>query len=327
MTGNPVEEAVMSNPANLMRASDPTQYRGVASGAPQAIQAAVRQASDRTGVDFSYLMAKAAQESSFDPEAKAATSSATGLYQFTEGTWLNMVEQHGADYGLGREASQIQRRSDGSLSVQDPQAKRDILELRKDPKISSYLAAEFARDNQSQLQETVGGEIGATELYMAHFLGAGGATKFLNGMHQNPDQSAAALLPEAASANKGVFYDKAGKALSVGQIYDRFAKKFDGMTASSMTASVGTIGMPGVKGGWASEAGLHSPFTAKGAASGGANGEPTSLFTVMVLSQLVAPKESGSKDDARDGSKGGSKDGSGNRFSTVRPSMPNLGAA
>ena len=116
------------------------------------------------------------------------------------------------------------------------------------------MAAEFARDNQTQLQQTVGGEIGATELYMAHFLGAGGASKFLNGMHQNPDQSAAALLPEAAAANKNVFYDKSGKALSVGQIYNRFAEKFDGMPASTMTASVGAIGMPSVKGGWASEA-------------------------------------------------------------------------
>ncbi len=86
----------MSNPANLMRASDLSQLRSVAGGAPQAIQAAVRQASDSTGVDFSYLMAKAAQESSFDPEAKAATSSATGLYQFTEG---HVAEHGGAARG------------------------------------------------------------------------------------------------------------------------------------------------------------------------------------------------------------------------------------
>jgi hypothetical protein len=318
----------MSNPANLMRAPDLSKLRGIADGAPKAIQAAVRQASDSTGVDFSYLMAKAAQESSFDPEAKAATSSATGLYQFTEGTWLNMVEQHGAKYGLNREASQIQRRSDGSLSVPDPQARRDILELRKDPKISSLMAAEFARDNQSQLEQTVGGEIGATELYMAHFLGAGGASKFLNGMRQNSDQSAASLLPEAAAANKNVFYDKSGKALSVGQIYNRFAAKFDGMPASTMTASAGAIGLPGVKGGWASEAGMNSPFTAK-AASGGANGEPNSLFTVMVLSQLSDPKAQGSKDEKadKDDAKKGSKGSVGGQFNSIRPSLPSLDAA
>ena len=67
---------------------------------------------------------------------------------------------------------------------------------------------------------------------------------------------------------------------------------------------------------------MNSPFTAK-AASGGANGEPNSLFTVMVLSQLGAPKESGSKDDAKDGA----KNSSGGQFNSVRPSLPSLGAA
>ena len=122
-------------------------------------------------------------------------------------------------------------------------------------------------------------------------------------MRQNPDQSAASLLPEAAAANKNVFYDKSGKALSVGQIYNRFAAKFDGMPASTMTASAGAIGLPNVKGGWASEAGMNSPFTAK-AASGVANGEPNSLFTVMMLSQLNDPKAHTSKDDKDDGKEG-----------------------
>ena len=317
----------MSNPANLMRAPDAQQYRAAGAGAPQNIQAAVRQASDRTGVDFSYLMAKAAQESSFDPEAKAATSSATGLYQFTEGTWLNMVEQHGAKYGLNREAAQIQQRSDGSSYVADAQARRDILELRKDPKISSYMAAEFARDNQSSLQQSVGGEIGSTELYMAHFLGAGGAAKFLNGMKQNPGQSAATLLPEAAAANWGVFYDKAGQALSVGQIYDRFAAKFDGMggvgtgtSGSVMTVQAGAIGTPGGRGAWASDAGLRSPFTrSAGAPSGVQSGEPTSLFTVMMLSQLGTPKD----ESTRNGENGqNGKNGQNGSSKAMRTPMP-----
>jgi hypothetical protein len=97
------------------------------------------------------------------------------------------------------------------------------------------------------------------------------------------------------------------------------------MPASTMTASAGAIGLPGVKGGWASEAGMNSPFTAK-AASGGANGEPNSLFTVMVLSQLGALKESGAKDGAKDG-KDGAKNSAGSQFNTVRPSLPSLGAA
>ncbi|WP_037461412.1 transglycosylase SLT domain-containing protein [Skermanella stibiiresistens] len=313
----------MSNLANLMRASDPSQSKGVAANAPKAIQAAVRLASDKTGVDFSYLMAKAAQESSFDPEAKASTSSATGLYQFTEGTWLNMVERHGAQYGMGKQAAQIQQRSDGTPYVQDPQVRRDILDMRKDPKLSAYLAAEFARDNQTQLEQTVGGEIGSTELYMAHFLGAGGAGKFLNGMKQNPAQSAAALLPEAAAANRNVFYDKSGKALSVGQIYDRFAAKFDGASGSVMTASAaGAIGAPTSRSAWGVDGDFRKNFART---STGGTGEPTSLFTVMVLSQLSTPKDEASKGgaDKEDGTRNGSR-GNGKVMSAP---LPSLGAA
>ena len=53
-------------------------------------------------MDFSYLMAQASRESSFDPTAKASTSSASGLYQFVEQTWLGEFQQHGGDYGYGR---------------------------------------------------------------------------------------------------------------------------------------------------------------------------------------------------------------------------------
>src|SRR3546814_7949768 len=50
--------------------------------------AAVQAASARTGIDFDYLVDVARVESRFDPTAKAPTSSARGLYQFTTQTWL-----------------------------------------------------------------------------------------------------------------------------------------------------------------------------------------------------------------------------------------------
>ena len=69
---------------------------------------AVQLASARSGVDFAYLMAKASAESGLDASAQAKTSTATGLFQFTEGTWLSMVREHGAKYGLGRQAEKLE---------------------------------------------------------------------------------------------------------------------------------------------------------------------------------------------------------------------------
>jgi hypothetical protein len=191
------------------------------SGVVGAIQAAAT----RTGVDFAYLLNKADQESGLNPAAKAATSSATGLYQFIKQTWLQMVKQHGNEYGLGAEAQAIEIQ-DGKAVVKDKELREKILNLRHDPALSAAMAAEFTRDNKDYLESSVGGNVGSTELYFAHFLGAGGASKFLKAMRASPDAAAAELMPEAAEANPSVFYNKSGRELSLREIYDRFASKF-----------------------------------------------------------------------------------------------------
>ena len=109
------------------------------------VLASIQQASANTGVDFSYLMAQASRESSFDPGAKASTSSATGLYQFVEQTWLGTFKEHAAEYGYGDLADKITKRSDGRFTVADPQARKEILDLRKDPTLNAALAAELAK--------------------------------------------------------------------------------------------------------------------------------------------------------------------------------------
>jgi hypothetical protein len=279
----------------------PTEAQA-ARGTQGAVMSALRQASQRTGVDFSYLVAKCAQESSFDPNAKAATSSATGLFQFIESTWLGMVERHGAKYGIGQLAARIQRRPDGAPTVPDPEARQEILDLRKDPRLSSMMAAEFARENKAHLQQEVGGQIGRTELYMAHFLGAGGAARFLGALRSDPAQPAAAVLPDAAAANRAVFYDGAGKARSVGEIYDRFAAKFD--AAAGMVASLGA-GRAGADP--AGEEGAAPGAFGSGSSFAAFNrlpqihGEPLSLFTVMMLTQLGAPGDRNEQDPERRG--------------------------
>jgi hypothetical protein len=191
--------------------------------APSHIQHAIQKASTKTGVDFAYLMEQAAAESSFNAHAEAKTSSATGLYQFIESTWMNMVKQYGHKHGLGNYAKQI----DENGNVADKGMKQRILNLRKNPEKAALLAAEFAAENKRHLEQYADGKIGPTELYFAHFMGASGATGFLNAKQENPLQIGADLFPKEARANRNVFYDqKTGEPRTLAGIYDFFDKKF-----------------------------------------------------------------------------------------------------
>ncbi|MDR3450026.1 MAG: transglycosylase SLT domain-containing protein [Alphaproteobacteria bacterium] len=194
--------------------------------APSAILQAIKTAAQKTGVDFSYLLHKAVQESGLDSTAKSSTSSATGLFQFTGQTWLEMIKNFGAQYGLGDAASQITAKSNGHLTVADSATKKQILALRNDPTLSAEMAAELDKQNAASLKSTVGGKIGATELYLAHFLGAGGASDFISSMRDNPNAAAADVVPSAAEANQSVFYTKSGEPRTLAQIYHHFAQKF-----------------------------------------------------------------------------------------------------
>ncbi len=189
------------------------------------VLSAVREASQRTGIDFRYMMAKAATESAFQPTVRAGSTGATGLYQFIDSTWLAMIRDHGHQYGLGHYADQIGAGGSG-IRVADPTLRREILDLRNDPRISALMAGEYALENRDYLSQTVGGPIGPTELYLSHFLGAGGASQFLNAMRQNPGQSGAALFPAAAACNGPAFFERGtGRALTVSEIYDQMASR------------------------------------------------------------------------------------------------------
>jgi hypothetical protein len=187
--------------------------------APPDVRSAVAAASARTGVDFAYLMAKAAAESAFDPGAEAKTSSATGLYQFIDATWLHAVGKYGERHGLGREAAAL---ADGDL---DPGRRAEILEMRRDPKAAALMAAEHARDNRDFLMRTVGGPIGPTELYLAHFLGPKGSAEFVATWRAEPERAAAEMFPRAAAANRAVFYE-GGRTRSLDEVHAFFAAKF-----------------------------------------------------------------------------------------------------
>lgn len=194
--------------------------------APEHVAKAVQNASARTGVDFSYLLKQAQVESSFDTDVKAKSSSATGLYQFIDQTWLRMVKEHGAEHGQAGWANAITQGRDGRFHVADRGQRQTILNARTDAGFSALMAGEYAAENKQIIESKTGKQANATDLYMAHFLGAGGATTFLNALSDNPLQKADLIFPSAASSNRAVFYNADGSSRTLAQVYDRFAAKF-----------------------------------------------------------------------------------------------------
>lgn len=187
------------------------------------VTGAIQRAAQRTGIDFDYLLGQAKLESGLNANAAAGTSSARGLYQFIEQSWLAVVKKHGATHGLGWAAESIQK-SGGRYTVAGGN-RAAILAMRNDPEVASLMAAEHASDNKDAIEGALGRGATGTDLYMAHFLGLGGAKQFLGAMQAAPDRSAAALFPAAARANRNVFYERDGSARSLSQVYDRFSAK------------------------------------------------------------------------------------------------------
>ncbi|WP_016746075.1 hypothetical protein [Rhizorhabdus wittichii] len=190
------------------------------------VRGAIGRAAQRVGVDFTYLLNQARSESGLDPNAQARSSSAGGLFQFIDQSWLGAVKMYGAKHGLGWAADAISRRGDGSWKV-DGAVRDQVMALKNDPEASSLMAAEFASDNADGLKASLGRQPRSADLYFAHFLGLEGATRFLKAADARPDASAAALFPREARANRSIFYDGGGNARSLSQVYALMAKKID----------------------------------------------------------------------------------------------------
>lgn len=195
------------------------------------VQASIARASAATGVDFDYLLAQAKIESNLDTGARARTSSASGLYQFISSTWLETVDRHGKTHGLDWAEAAISRQG-GRASVGDAGMRAQIMALRFDPEVSSLMAAELARDNAGELRGFLGREPDHAELYLAHFLGAGGAKGLLGALQNDPLASASALFPEAAKANRPIFFE-GGRPRSVGEVMELVRNKVEGAKEGS----------------------------------------------------------------------------------------------
>jgi len=200
--------------------------------APQGISNAIKKASRATGVDFSYLLKTAARESSFNKSAKAKTSSAAGLFQFIESTWLKTVKDVGDKFGLDNYTPHILKTRSGRYYVPDQKMRNEILQLRHNPEVSALMAGAFTQNNSDFVEAHVGREPSPGELYIAHFLGAKGAAKLISLADANPNARADRHFPAAARANKPIFYSR-GRPRTVAQVYKNLVRHHQKIDATA----------------------------------------------------------------------------------------------
>lgn len=188
--------------------------------AANTVVAALQKASAATGVDFNYLLGTAIRESGLKPTAKSGQSSAAGLFQFVEQTWLSMVKDYGAKYGLGSYSKAITKTDDGRYRVGNAEDRSAILRLRNDPQISALMAGEYTKLTQSQMEDKLGRKVSQGELYAAHLLGPGSACKLIRSNQGAPASAACDLFPKAADANPNIFYHADGRPKTVREVYN-----------------------------------------------------------------------------------------------------------
>ncbi|RZL53935.1 MAG: lytic transglycosylase domain-containing protein, partial [Variovorax sp.] len=210
---------------------------------PQSLAYVLNSAGTKSGVDFDYLLQTAIRESSLNPTAKASTSSAVGLFQFLESTWLEVMKDEGPRLGYQTYADAITETRDGDFVVKDPKIKAEVLKLREDPQIAADLAAAFTRNNGAYLHGKFGRMPSAGELYIAHFLGPKGAERMFTAGLANPDQVAAQLFPKQAKANPSIFYDD-GQARTIRQVYRALVRKHEGGGTEAAFAAQQLAGGP-----------------------------------------------------------------------------------
>lgn len=195
-----------------------------ASAPQRPVVEAIRAGARGGDVGFDYLLATAQRESALDPSARASTSSAAGLFQFIEETWLSLVRSEGPRIGLGAEAQAITRASDGRHVVADPRQRDAILALREDPEISARLAGAFTRQNRDLLAAELGRTPSESDLAVAHVMGASGAAGLIRAVREAPHTPAADLFPRAAQANRALFFEPDGRPRDVAGLYRAIAQ-------------------------------------------------------------------------------------------------------
>jgi hypothetical protein len=227
--GDAGDASAKADPAVESRANEILRFGNVR--IPRPLVETILRAADATGVDPAYMMALADKESSFTPDIKAPTSSAEGLFQFIERTWLEMTRDFGRKHGMEVAASLVET-VNGQPAVQNELSREWLLGLRRDPYLSAVMAAEIMKRDKGKIERRIGRELDRSELYLMHFLGAESAAKLLELVGAKPKQSAPKVFPAAAKANRALFFvqeqkKKKPRQLTVTEVYTKLDRMID----------------------------------------------------------------------------------------------------
>lgn len=205
----PADGEGSSSPLSPSEGAPPSQSSDTGNATPSG------PVSDGGAFNLSRYMARnRAAESSGDDTARASTSSATGRYQFTEGTWKRYYKLTFGDTG---------------------ESEKQILAKRLDGAVQDKVMARLTADNVKAV-ERAGAAVTDGNVYLAHFLGANGASAVLRA---NPNTPVSQLLKnEQIAANKSILQGK-----TAGQVIAWAAKKMGGPAPDFAPAQGGGLGM------------------------------------------------------------------------------------
>jgi hypothetical protein len=178
-----------------------------------AVKGLLSSAAEKTGTDPALLAKIVNYESGFNPDARplrkdgSRISSAHGLGQMIDSTWVQMVRSHGEQFG-------IQGASKMSPS--------DALSLRGDAQLQANLTAALTAKNVATGRR-IGGANDDANVYALHNLGDGDGSKFLRALKANPSAAVSSVLPPNVIANNPDLY--AGGNLSVADAYSRMGSR------------------------------------------------------------------------------------------------------
>jgi hypothetical protein len=194
---------------------------------PVGVERAARESAAGTGTDFMSLLASSLSESRHDPLAHNRRSSATGAFQFTERTWLDLVRRYGGALGQGAAAAKIPS-TNGKPGVADPADRSAILALRSDPKLAGALAARYSDENRTALGKNLGRKVSENEVRIAYLLGAAGAGRLLRAAHNQPGIGVDKIVPAAVHSNPTLFRRPNGTPKTAGEAVASLERHFDG---------------------------------------------------------------------------------------------------
>jgi hypothetical protein len=194
--------------------------------ATTAVTGAIQKAAKSTGANFDYLLATAKVESNLDPNLTMRTSTATGLFQFLEQTWLGVMKTAGGAFGFAQYSDAITQTSNGRYVVEDPKLRAEMMKLRKDPAANAVMGGVITQQNAAVMAKRIGRKPTEGELYVGHFFGPYAGSKVIQLASSNPSANAAEMFPAAARANRSIFYDRQGNARTVAGVHNELIRRY-----------------------------------------------------------------------------------------------------